>query len=116
MPDVGIRVGWQYRHGNKRVPDPVDISMCDLAAAHIVKIQITQLDSKNRGLQLGQAAVDPGEFVMVFRPRTVVSEAPDAFCEARVVRNHASGVAKRTKILGRIEAEPGGVTEGAAPP
>src|SRR3954462_4974810 len=68
---------------------------------------------KDRGLYLVEPRVDSRLRVMITAGLAAVPQSPDARRQRVVIRHHRAAVAKRAKILGRIETEGAGDADGA---
>jgi len=111
MPHMGIRIGGKRRRHHQRVRNLAAVPTSNLPPVRVVAVQISKLYSKACCLQLVDAAVRATEVVNVLACRAIVSKQAHALGQRSVVSSYATGIAHRAKVLGRIEAETGGITE-----
>src|SRR6476646_4531110 len=82
-----------------------------VSSCSVPVVEILELHTKNSRLDRVQAAVHPHHVMLVLSRRPQVSQEPQLFGKARLVRCYQSSVAVRTKVLPGIEAEAANVAQ-----
>ena len=93
----------QGPHGGVR--ERAEVVVGDRSPPNAALGELRYADPQDRGLELVEAAVDPGERMASILAAAVDAQHPHALDDLRIRGDHGAAVAERREVLGRVEAE-----------
>src|SRR5437763_5819428 len=97
--------GGRLRNVKWRIDETDRIFSRDRATPIVVFIQVAELDTKDRGLDLIQPAVGPHGVADIAGDPAVLAKSADAIRHVQIIRRHKPTVTDGAEILRRIETE-----------